>query len=62
MIDEVSVEFYDLRYFIVVDVKLGYWMVELDFESLFLIIFNILWGKYKWFRFFFGLKVSLDVF
>ena len=37
-------------------------MVELDNESLLLTTFNTPWGKYKWFRLLFGLKVSADVF
>ena len=37
-------------------------MVELDSESSLLTTFNIPWGKYKWLRLPFGLKVSADVF
>jgi len=37
-------------------------MVELDSESSLLTTFNIAWGKYKWLRLPFGLKVSSDVF
>ena len=61
-IDEVSAELHDSRYFTVVDAKSGYWMVELDSESSLLTTFNTPWGKYKWLRLPFGLKVSSDVF
>ena len=37
-------------------------MVELDNESSLLTTFNTPWGKYKWLRLPFGLKVSADVF
>ena len=55
-IDEVSAELHDSRYFTV------YWMVELDSESSLLTTFNTPWGKYKWLRLPFGLKVSSDDF
>ena len=61
-IDEVSAELRDSRYFTVVDANSGYWMVELDSESTLLTTFNTPWGKYKWLRLPFGLKVSSDVF
>ena len=61
-IDEVSAELHDSRYFTVVDAKSGYWVVELDSESSLLTTFNTPWGKYKWLRLPFGLKVSSDVF
>ena len=37
-------------------------MVDLDSESSLLTTFNTPWGKYKWLRLPFGLKVSSDVF
>ena len=37
-------------------------MVELDNESSLLTTFNTPWGKYKWLRLPFGLKVSADAF
>ena len=46
----------------VVDAKSGYWMVELDSKSSLLTTFYTPWGKYKWLRLRFGLKVSKDVF
>ena len=61
-IDKVSDELHDSKYFTVVDAKSGYGMVELDSESSLLTAFNTPWGKYKWLRLPFGLKVSSDVF
>ena len=61
-VDEVSAELHGSKYFTVVDAKSGYWMVELDSESSLLTTFNTPWGKYKWLRLPFGLKVSADVF
>ena len=40
----------------------GFWHVLLDFRSSLLTTFNTLWGKYRWLRMPFGLKVSGDVF
>ena len=60
-IDEVSAELHDSRYFTVVDAKSGYWMVELDSESSLLMTFNTPWGKYKWLRLPFGLKVFQEI-
>ncbi|PFX14801.1 Retrovirus-related Pol polyprotein from transposon 17.6 [Stylophora pistillata] len=61
-IDEVSAELHGGKHFTLVDAKSGYWMVELDNESSLLTTFNTPWGKYKWLRLPFGLKVSADVF
>ena len=61
-IDEVSAELHGGKYFTLVDAKSGYWMVELDNESSLLTTFNTPWGKYKWLRLPFGLKVSADAF
>ena len=61
-IDEVSAELHGGKYFTLVDAKSGYWMVELDNESSLLTTFNTPWGKYKWLRLPFGLKVSADIF
>ena len=44
-IDEVSAELHDSRYFTIIDIKSGYWMVELDSESLLLTTFNNPLGK-----------------
>ena len=42
--------------------KSGYWHVPLGKQSNFLATFNSHWGKYRWLRLPFGLKVAGDVF
>jgi transposase InsO family protein len=44
------------------DAKKGYWNIELDEESTYLTTFNTPFGRYRYFRVPFGLKVSQDVF
>ena len=62
-IDEVSAELHGGKsWFTLVDARSGFWMVELDNESSLLTTFNTPWGKYKWLRLPFGLKVSADAF
>ena len=39
-----------------------FWHIPLDFRSSLLLTFNTLWGKYRWLRMPFGLKVSGDIF
>ena len=48
--------------FIVKDATSVLWHIPLDFRSSFLTTFYTLWGKYRWLRMPFGLKVSGDVF
>ena len=50
------------RWFTLLDAKCGFWMVLLSRISSFLTTFNTPWGKYRWLRLPFGLKVSSDVF
>ena len=50
------------RMFTLLDAKSGFWMVHLDEESSYLTTFNTPWGKFRWLRLPFGLKVSSDVF
>ena len=45
-----------------IDETSGFWHVLLDFRSSLLTTFNTPWGKYRWLRMPFGLKVSGDVF
>ena len=44
------------------DATSRFWHIPLDFRSSLLTTFNTLWGKYRWLRMPFGLKVSGDVF
>ena len=48
--------------FSTVDVKCGYWNVELDEESSYLTTFNSPFGRYRFLRMPFGLKMSQDIF
>lgn len=48
--------------FSLLDAKSRYWHVPLDKESSFLTTFNTPWGKYRWLRLSFALKVARDVF
>ena len=46
------------KYFTVKDATSGFWHILLDFRSSLLTTFNTPWGKYRWLRMPFGLKVS----
>ena len=50
------------KYFSIVDAKCGNWNVELDEQSSFFTIFNSPFGRYRFLRMPFGLKMSQDVF
>ena len=61
-IDDILPELTGSKYFSLLDAKSGYWHVPLDRDSSFLTTFNTPWGKYRWLRLPFGLKVAADVF
>ena len=61
-LDDILPELAQSKYFTIRDATTGFWHVLLDFRSSLLTTFNILWGKYRWLRMSFGLKVSGDVF
>ena len=44
------------------DASSGYWHVVLDLASSLLTTFNTRWGKFRWLRLPFGLKIASDVF
>ena len=44
------------------DATSGYWHVVLDLDSSLLTTFNTPWGKFRWLRLPFGLKIASDVF
>ena len=50
------------KYLTVKDATIGFWQIPLDLRSSLLTTFNTPWGKYRWLRMPFGLKVSGDVF
>ena len=61
-VDDILPELADSKYFSLLNAKSGYWHVSLDKECSFLTTFNTPWGKYRWLRLPFRLKVSGDVF
>ena len=61
-LDDILSELAQSKYFTVKDATSGVWHVLLDFRSSLLTTFNTLWGKYRWLRMPFGLKVSGDIF
>ena len=60
--DDILPELAQSKYFTVKDATSGFWHVPLDLRSSLLTTFNTPWGKYRWLRMPFGLKVSGDVF
>ena len=60
--DEILPKLHGKKYFSVVDTKKGYWHVELDEDSSLLCTFNTPFGRYKFNRLPFGIKVAQDAF
>ena len=61
-LDDILPELAQSKYFIVKDVTSGFWHILLDFRSSLMTTFNTPWGKCRWLRMPFDLKVSGDVF
>ena len=61
-LDDILPERAQSKYFTIKDATSGFWHVPLDLRSSLLTMFNMPWGKYRWLRMPFGLKVSGDVF
>ena len=61
-LDDILPELAQSKYFTVKDATSRFWHILLDFRSSLLTTFNTLWGKYRWLRMPFHLKVSGDVF
>ena len=61
-LDDILLELAQSKYFTVKDATSGFWHILLDLRSSLLTIFNTPWGKFRWLRLPFGLKVSGDVF
>ena len=61
-LDDILLELAQSKYFTIKDAISGFWHVPLDLKSSLLTTFNMPWGKYRWLRMPFGLKVSGDVF
>ena len=61
-LEDVLPQFKNARLFSVVDLKAGYWHVNLAEKSSLLTCMNTLFGHYKWLRLLFSLKVSSEIF
>ena len=61
-INDILPELAKSKFKILQDATSGYWHVVLDLASSLLTMFNTLWGKYRWLRLPFGLKIASDVF
>ena len=61
-LDDILPELGQSKYFTIKDATSGFWHALLDFRSSLLTTFNTPWGKYRWLKMPFGLKVSGDVF
>eukprot|EP00914_Ancora_sagittata_P034747 GHVO01070115.1.p1 GENE.GHVO01070115.1~~GHVO01070115.1.p1 ORF type:complete len:862 (+),score=100.28 GHVO01070115.1:29-2587(+) len=61
-IEEISAELHGSKFFTLIDAKSGYWQVKLNERSSYITTFNTPWGKHRFLRLPFGLKVASDVF
>ncbi|XP_041379666.1 uncharacterized protein K02A2.6-like [Gigantopelta aegis] len=61
-LEEITHKFSEARVFSKLDAKHGYWSIVLDSESSYLTTFNSPFGRYRFLRLPFGLKVSQDIF
>ena len=61
-IEDVATRLYGAKVFTVMDVRKGFWHVELEEDSSLLTTFNTLFGRYCWKRMPFGISSAPDVF
>ena len=61
-LEDLLPKLHEAKLFSIVDAKCGYWNVELDKESSYLTTFNSPYGRYRFQRMPFGLKMAQDVF
>ena len=61
-IDDILPELAKSKFKTLKDATSGYWHVVLDIDSSLLTMFNTPWGKFRWLRLPFGLKIASDVF
>ena len=61
-LEEITHKFSGARVFSKLDARHGYWSIELDSASSYLTTFNSPFGRYRFKRLPFGLKVSQDIF
>ena len=60
--DDILPELVKSKFKTLKDAISGYWHVVLDLDSSLLTMFNTPWGKFRWLRLPFGLKIASDVF
>ena len=61
-IDDILPELAKSKFKTLEDATSGYWHIVLDLDSSLLTMFNTAWGKFRWLRLPFGLKIASDVF
>ena len=61
-LEEILPKYNGAKYFSILDAKSGYWNVELDEPSSYLTTFNSPFGRYRFLRMPFGLRMAQDVF
>ena len=61
-IDDILPELAKSKFKTLKDRTSGYWHVVLDLDNSLLTMFNTPWGKFRWLRLPFGLKIASDVF
>ena len=61
-IDDILPELAKSKFKTLKDATSGYWHIVLDLDSSLLTTFNTPWGKFRWLRLPFGLKIASDVF
>ena len=61
-IDDILPELAKSKFKTLKDATSGYWHILLDLDSSLLTTFNTPWGKFRWLRLPFGLKIASDVF
>ena len=61
-IDDILPKLAKSKYKMLKDATSGYWHIILDLASSLLTTFNTPWGKFRWLRLLFGLKISSDIF
>lgn len=61
-LEEITHQFNGAKYFSKMDARHGYWSIELEDDSSYLTTFNSPFGRYRFKRLAFGLRVSQDIF
>ena len=60
--DNITLKLCGSTLFLKLDAKQGYWNIKPDEESSYLPTFNTHWGRYRFLRIPFGLRMSQDIF